>query len=222
MSKRTKLLLMENNKLESQIHDDDNKSVLTDIIVYIRSANISPYYQEKVRRDIWEMIVDGEKRGKTAKDIIGDNYKLFCDNVIAEIPKLSKKEHILSLFRDVLLSVNVLLIIWFISNLFEQIISNSLPLFIVTTGNVLCGVLIIIAAFGVFHAFSKNTFNIENGNTNRKGILVIFLLLFVLTLISMCVNTFMQYPLFYIHALIAAAGIIVLFIIYKILVMKID
>lgn len=222
MSKRTKLLLMENNKLESQIQDDDNKSVFTDIIVYIRSANISPYYQEKVRRDICEMIVDGEKRGKPAKDIIGDNYKLFCDNVIAEIPKLRKIEYILSLFRDVLLSVNVLLIIWFISNLFEQIISNSLPLFTVTTGNVLCAVLIIIAAFGVFHAFSKNTFNIKNSNTNRKGILVIFLLLFVLTLISMCVNTFMQYPLFHIHALIAAAGIIVLFIIYKMLDMKID
>ena len=89
MSKRTKLLLKENNQLESQIQNEDNKSALTDIIVYIRSANISPYYQEKVRRDIWEMIVDGEKRGKTAKDIIGDNYKRFCDDVIAQIPKIS-------------------------------------------------------------------------------------------------------------------------------------
>ena len=89
MSKRTKLLLKENNAFESQIQNEDNRAALTDIVVYIRSANISPYDQERVRRDIGEMIVDGEKRGKTAKEIIGDDYRLFCDRVIAEVPQPS-------------------------------------------------------------------------------------------------------------------------------------
>ncbi|MDO5142150.1 MAG: hypothetical protein Q4D31_03940 [Eubacteriales bacterium] len=219
MSKRTKRLSMENDQLESQIHDADDRSVLTDMIVYIRSANISPYYQEKVRRDLCEMIVEGEKRGKPAKYIIGDDYKLFCDAVIAEIPKPSKKEYILSLFRDVSLSLDVLLIIWFLSNLFEKMIGDPLPLFTVTTGNVLCAVWIIIAAFGVVHVFSKNTFSID---TNRRNGILVILLLFVLTLISICLNTSMPYPLFHIHVSIAAAAIIVLFILYKILDMKID
>lgn len=70
MSKRTKILQKENNELEKQIQNDSNKSILTDIVVYIRSANISPYHQEKVRRDIWEMIVDGEKRGEAAHFLI--------------------------------------------------------------------------------------------------------------------------------------------------------
>lgn len=70
MSKRTKILQKENNELEKQIRNDSNKSILTDIVVYIRSANISPYHQEKVRRDIWEMIVDGEKRGEAAHFLI--------------------------------------------------------------------------------------------------------------------------------------------------------
>ena len=77
--------------MEKQLQADGNASLLTDIVVYLRSANISPYDQEKVRRDIREMLMEGEKRGETAEDIIGGDYKLFCDEVVAEIPKLSRK-----------------------------------------------------------------------------------------------------------------------------------
>ena len=222
MSKRTKLLLKENNQLESQIQNEDNKSALTDIIVYIRSANISPYYQEKVRRDIWEMIVDGEKRGKTAKDIIGDNYKRFCDDVIAEIPKLSKKEYILSLLRDALLSANILLLIWFVSNLFQQIINSTSFYFTVTVGNIICAVLIIISAFGVVQAICKNAFTLGTDNPDKKSLFILFLLLFALMILCICANTFLRFPLFHIQAVIAAAGIILLFILYKVLDIKID
>ena len=44
MSKRTKLLLKENNELENRLKRDDEQA-LTNITVYIRSANISPYFQ---------------------------------------------------------------------------------------------------------------------------------------------------------------------------------
>ena len=47
MSRQTKLLLKENNRAEKRIQNDGNRAVLTDITVYLRSANISPYYQEK-------------------------------------------------------------------------------------------------------------------------------------------------------------------------------
>ncbi len=221
MSKRTKILIKENNELEKQIQNDNNKSILTDIVVYIRSANISPYYQEKVRRDIWEMIVDGEKRGETAKDIIGDDYKQFCNNVIAEMPRLSRKEYIFSLLRDVLLSIDVLLIIWLVFNLLKQIISNTFPYFTVTAGNIISAMLIVIGAFGLFHAFSKNTFGIGN-NLTKKSFLIMWVPLFILMLICMCVNVFIQYPLFRVHIFGVISGIIVLFAIYKILDMKFD
>jgi len=211
-------LLKENNELERQIQNKDNKSVLTDITVYIRSANISPYYQEKVCQDIWKMIADGEKRGETAKDIIGDDYKLFCDNVIAEIPKLSSKEYALSLLRDVLLSADVLLVIWSIFHLMEQIISvNTSPYFTITTGNIICAILSITSAFLVFHIISKNTFNIDKISDKK-----VFFTLFVLLLICTCANTFIEYPVFQIHAFVAVGGIAVLFVIYKILDTKLD
>ncbi len=218
MSKRTKLMLKENNELEMQIQNEDNKQVLMDMVVYIRSTNISPYYQEKVRRDIWEMIVDGEKRGKTAKEVIGDNYRLFCDNVIAEIPELSRKEHILSLVRDILLSINVLLIIWFVFDLIEQIlVTDMLPYFTVTVGNIISATLSIIAAFLVFSAISKNAF--DNSKLSNKKV---FFTLFAIMLICMCVNAFIKYSLFQIHVIFVISGIAVLFAIYKILDTRLD
>ena len=221
MSKRTKLLLKENNAFENQIQNEDNRAALTDIVVYIRSANISPYDQERVRRDIGEMIVDGEKRGKTAKEIIGDDSRLVCDRVIAEVPRLSGKEYILSLLRDVLLSVDVLLVIWFLSNLLAWMLGSTSPYFTVTAGNVLCAVLTLTIAFGTVHAISKNAFPVETGHSSKRGLLAV-LLLFVLLLACMCVNVFLRQTLFHLHPLLAAAGIAALLLLYKMLDWKID
>lgn len=218
MSKRTKLLLKANNELEKQIKNDDNRQVLTDIVIYIHSANISPYYQEVVRRDIWEMIIEGEKRGETAGEVIGEDYKLFCDNVIMEIPKLSSKERLLSLVRDMLLPVVVLMTIWFTFCIIEQIIGvSSWPYFTVTFGNAISAGLIIVAAFFIFYIISKNSFK-NDIIINKK----IFWTVFTALLICICVNTFLKYSLFQIHILIAAAVIIALFFIYKTLDIKID
>lgn len=157
MSRRTKLLRKENNEMEKQLQADGNASLLTDIVVYLRSANISPYDQEKVRRDIREMLMEGEKRGETAEDIIGGDYKLFCDEVVAEIPKLSRKETILGALRDGLLSADVLLAIWFVWQAVEQIIlTGALSSFTLTAGNIISFLLIMAGASLMFHAFSKN------------------------------------------------------------------
>ena len=79
MSRRTKLLRKENNEMEKQLQADGNASLLTDIVVYLRSANISPYDQEKVRRDIREMLMESLKiRNQiiSADGIAGTDTKL--------------------------------------------------------------------------------------------------------------------------------------------------
>lgn len=42
MSRQTKQLMKENNDLALQLHEGDNR-ILTDIVVYIRGADISAY-----------------------------------------------------------------------------------------------------------------------------------------------------------------------------------
>lgn len=217
MSKRTKLLLKENNQLESQINNDD-RQVLTDIVVYIRSANISPYYQELVRRDIWQMIIDGESRGMTAKEVIGEDYKCFCDNIIAEIPKLSRKERAMSLVRDICPSAAILITIWAASNVIKQfLIGNSWPYFVVTAGNIFSAVLIIFSAFFLFSSISEHSFD-NDAFTNKS----MFCKLLAILLLCMCANSLLRFPLFRVHAFIVAAAIIILFALCKILDKRID
>ena len=81
MNKRARILRNENNKFEEKLSKETN-DVLTDIVVYIRSTSISEYDQERVRRDIGEMLFEGERRGMSAAEIIGDDYKAFCDAVM--------------------------------------------------------------------------------------------------------------------------------------------
>lgn len=87
--------MKENNDLSFHLKAADNK-ILTDMVVYIRGADISGYQQELVRRDITQMILDGEQRGDTMEDIIGSDYKIFCDNVLREVPHLTRAEKAVS------------------------------------------------------------------------------------------------------------------------------
>lgn len=113
MKTKAKLLREENNAREKVLNDEANK-ILTDIVVYIRAANISDYSQELIRRDITEMLIDGQERGMTAAEVIGDDYKLFCDEVIAEMPQLTPCKKLLTSIRDVLPGVCILAAIWLV------------------------------------------------------------------------------------------------------------
>ena len=144
MSKRTRQLLNENNALEKRIQNPENKEALTNMVVYIRAANISPYDQEKVRRDITGMILDGEHRGARIKEVIGEDYRLFCDAVIAEIPKPTGRARILSFCRDLFLLTGMLLALWLFFQCIQQLIKPSTwPYATLTAGNLISGLLIL-------------------------------------------------------------------------------
>ena len=88
MSKRTKELLRANNALDAQLNKD-NQQMMTNIVVYIRSANISEYEQELVRRDITHMLLDAQAEGRTAAEVLGEDAQAFCEAVIAALPPRS-------------------------------------------------------------------------------------------------------------------------------------
>ena len=217
MSKRTKDLLKANNELEKQLSESEQK-ILTDISAYIRHANISPYYQESVRYDIINMVIDGTKNGLTIDEIIGEDYQSFCDNVLRELPELSGKDRALSLVRDALPSITVLLSIWFVFSLFDVLIGiGDLPYLPISLGDVLGFILIFFAAFFIFAFISKNAF-LENKSVNIK----LYLMIFVVIFLAGCASIFLKQTLFQLHAFIILAVIFALFICYRILEQKID
>lgn len=136
MSKRTKELLRANNALDAQLNKA-NQQVMTNIVVYIRSANISEYEQELVRRDIMHMLLNAQAEGRTAKDVLGEDAQAFCEAVIAALPPRSQKERLLDSVRNVLLAFVVLGVIWLAYGVIDMVGAQDWPYLPLTLGDVI-------------------------------------------------------------------------------------
>lgn len=158
MNKETRKLLKENNKLEKEISRESNL-MYTNIIVYLRGSDINEYSQEKIRRDIINMIVEGEKRGDSMDDTIGADYKGFCDEIISVFPKKSMKEKLLDYVEVTFNSIFILGFLSIIKGMILNLISDK-HIFTYTfiSGEILSWILIIIIANLLVNFTCKNTF----------------------------------------------------------------
>lgn len=173
MNKLTKELNKINNKLDKKVHAE-NDEAYTDMICYLRGANITEYNQEKIRYDLLEMILSAQQRGEDIQTVIGNDYKVFCDEVIANVPAKSKKENFLYILDLVCIGISILLTIKIIfSQQFISLIKNLLsgkPVNLgipVTLGDILSYSVIIVLATVFVQIFCKNAFKISNKKTNK-------------------------------------------------------
>lgn len=175
MSSEARALRRENNELEKRLSREMN-DVLTDIVVYIRSANISDLEQERVRRDITQMLIDGQSRGYGAPRVIGGDYKAFCDEIIAEIPKISAKQRLLTAVRDTLPALCVLFGVWAAFAALTQAIKGEVwyitPLY---ASDVLIGAALLLAATLTVVYITKNSFS-------ASGYVLVCLLLLIVAI----------------------------------------
>lgn len=169
MSKRTKELLRVNNALDAQLNKD-NQQVMTNIVVYIRSANISEYEQELVRRDITHMLLDAQAEGRTAEEVLGEDAQAFCEAVIAALPPRSQKERVLDSVRNVLLAFVVLGMIWLAYGMIDMVGAQDWPYLPLTLGDVIGQVLILAAAFYIFSQHLPPCLRRQLGQAFRPGV----------------------------------------------------
>lgn len=210
MSREARMLRDENNKLEKQL-DDKTNEILTDIVVYIRSANISDIDQENVRRDITQMLIDARGRGENADNVIGGDYKAFCDAIIAEIPKMSTKKRIMTAIRDTLPALGLLIGIWVVFSVAEQIINGETwyvtP---VSVTDILGGAAMLILATLIVVYITKNSFNA------KPAALVCLILL--ITAVVLCAALLLPNRIiFSLNIAADAALVIVIFAAHKII-----
>lgn len=165
MNNKTRKLNQQNNILDEQIREE-NQSIFTDMICYLRSADISEYDIELVRQDLTEMVLSAQERGENISTVIGNNYKEFCDEVIANIPPKTKVQKFIS-FLDlccwtfsILLAINIVIssdTILLIKNL---ITGESASFNIsVSIGKVISIILIIFLANFIVNVIVKNVFS---------------------------------------------------------------
>lgn len=210
MSREARVLRDENNELEKQL-DDKTNDILTDIVVYIRSENISDIDQENVRRDITQMLIDARGRGENADNVIGGDYKAFCDAIIAEIPKMSTKKRVMTAIRDTLPALGVLIGIWAVFSVIEQII-NGATWYVtpVSVTDILGGAAMLILATLIVVYITKNSFNA------KPAALVCLILL--ITAVVLCAALLLPNRIIFSPNIAAdAALVIVIFAAHKII-----
>ena len=217
MSKRVKEMLKENNELEQQLSDEGRK-VLTNIVVYLRGVPVSMYEQEKVRRDIIQMLIDGEKRETSAREVIGEDYREFCDSIVAEIPHMSRKEKVLVFIRDTLPALIVLLVIWCAVRLAE-VLAGVLPSFNcpVTLGNLVGGILLLAGAEGLITLLTKYAFESSRSFDRKWGAVLV-----IVFIAAVCANYLITYKVFRIHLGLAVVLTLAIFVAYRILDSNVD
>lgn len=218
MNRDAKKLLKKNNQSEKQILKE-NDEIYTNMIVYLRGADISEYHQEKVREDLIEMIVSGQERGDDIQTVMGENYKEICDAIIAEMPKKTKGQKIMDAASMILDQIWILGIIYIVKALASILAKDRKDWnFNLTVGEVISGMVIIIVANIAVHYVSKTAFDSDE---KKRGKLASFIIVWLVVFIVGCailLPTFVfTKTILTVHTGIAALGVGVIFIISRIL-----
>lgn len=92
--------------------------------------------------------------------MIGEDYRQFCDQVLAEVPRLTVRERVLDSLSASLVCLGAWGVIWLVNRgvrgmfFSDSAITGGWPDIPVTVGDLLVTVLILAAAGYLFHAFS--------------------------------------------------------------------
>ncbi len=177
MSKRLEELRKINDKLDEQI-SEENQPVFTDMICYIRSADIALADQETVRRDLSEMIISAQNRGDNIKDVIGEDFKEFCDEVIANLPPKTVKEKWIERLDGICLCIAVLGTINLVFSLdfyraVKNIITQQPTSFDIgiTVGMLIATIAIMVISIFVVNRITRTALEEENRSNKSKTII---------------------------------------------------
>lgn len=221
MKKETKELLKKNNENEKNILEE-NDEIYTNMIVYLRGANISEYNQEKVREDLIAMILDGQERGDDIQKVIGENYKEICDEIIAEIPKKTVKENVMYALMLTLDIVWIVGVISVIKTLIIMLAKNSKDMtFVFSVGDLISWGMIVFVAYLVVYYICSTTFREKERETNK---VLSFIIIWFICCIILCAiilpSLLIKETIFSVHIGVAALIFGTIFVISRIMSLR--
>ena len=221
MKKETKQLLKKNNENEKNILEE-NDEIYTNMIVYLRGANISEYNQEKVREDLIAMILDGQERGDDIQKVIGENYKEICDEIIAEIPKKTVKENVMYALMLTLDIVWIVGVISVIKTLIIMLAKNSKDMtFVFSVGDLISWGMIVFVAYLVVYYICSTTFREKERETNK---VLSFIIIWFICCIILCAiilpSLLIKETIFSVHIGVAALIFGTIFVISRIMSLR--
>jgi len=221
MNRKVKELNKRNNELDQKI-EEKNDEVLTNMICYLRGADISAYHQELVRNDLLEMVLSAQERGEDIQTVIGGDYKEFCDDIIANLPPKTMKQKVVDFFDTICLCLVILGIINIVlaketSEIIKNFITGAaIELDIsVSLGDIISVCFIIVVSVMIVSYVTKNSF--KESENKKSAVLKMVLLGIGFMAVFLLVHWFGRNVLFSVNIFVTLAAIVGLFLVHKIL-----
>lgn len=211
MKPATKQLLEENNRRAEDL-SPETQQVFTNLVCYLRGTSVPMEQQEQVRQDILNMLLEGEARGQSAREIIGEDDQAFCDAILAELPRRSTEQQTIYLLSIVSLCAAVLIAVWLGLSLFLALVQGPFTLWLpVRMGQLLGGAFLIVLSYGLVEYICRTSFAEE---AHPPKFLIAALFLGMAAVLLLCF--LLDQTVFSLHAGAAAALIAALYLIYKV------
>lgn len=213
MSKKVKKLQNENNELYLHMNLE-NQGIYMDMIHYIRGRGVFGYNLELAKRDLMEVVLSAEERGEKTNNVVGEDFKDFCDNLIANLPPNTVKEKILIYLNVFCIGLSIFGMLGIVVSkntyslfqglLAQETVNYNMP---ITLGMLMTAIIMLIFAVIIVEAM------ITNQLKNEKNFMVIVIIIstFVLT------AKFGKTVIFTVNIFVAIGVVVGLFIIHKLL-----
>lgn len=156
-------LRKENNERDKQL-TKENGLIMMDMVVYIRSSDLCDYDIEVIRRELFGMIYEAQLRNEPVNQVIGDDYKGFCKELMMNGRQKDFYEKFLEWAYIGVVGIETLFLIELISSGFVLELFHGNIGMPISIGFLISTCLIIAGALLVYWFFTKYSFELS-----RKG-----------------------------------------------------
>ena len=170
---RLKKLRKENNA-QDKLLPKESDAIITDMVCYLRSSDLCEYDIEVIRKELTGMALEAQLRNKKFNDVIGEDYKTLCDELMKNGSKKTRYEKVLETAYILVYGIMALNLaeIVFSSTIINIFKSGEFSIQI-TSGFVISTLIAVGMGFGVYYYITKNSFELSKKNRKMQALFVI-------------------------------------------------
>ncbi|WP_347488568.1 hypothetical protein [Desulfoscipio sp. XC116] len=173
MTNQLKRLRRENNTLDKQVLQENN-TILTNMVCYLRSSRLCEYDIEIIRKELTGMALEAQLRGESFGNMVGEDFRAFCDELMKSGRQKTRCEKILELVTILTWGLGILFVIeLFFSLTLFNLFKPGPDIMPVTSGFLLSTLLTLVFVYGLYYSITRKAFELSGHDRKTKTIFIL-------------------------------------------------
>lgn len=195
-------VMRKENNLEEKKLSKENNSILTDMVIYLKSYSLIEYDVEVMRKELIGMALEAQLRNEKLSEVIGDDYKKICNELMENARKQTKGGFILQSISTVVLCATILYIFEiFLGRTIVKIVTKGDFIMPITLGFAIYTVLTIIFAVTIYMYVTRKSFELSGEKSLKYKVLFVIIFMALWFTIFICKDMFDKAILFSVNCL---------------------